>query len=115
MELISRDKLLKMLICDEANYENIVEQNGATDHFTSGMLVGTKLAIASVLQATTEDAASVVIDYVDNALKSRPHRTCFWINEYGQDYCVDVGYAEDWWDNCMSPELRRVFGVQEEK
>jgi hypothetical protein len=55
MELISRDKLLKQLVCDEANYENIVEQNGDTDHFTGGMLIGIKLAIASVLQATTEE------------------------------------------------------------
>lgn len=54
MELISRDKLLKQLVCDEAHYENIVEQNGDTDHFTGGMLMGTKLAIATVLQATTE-------------------------------------------------------------
>lgn len=49
------------------------------------------------------------IEYIDNAF-DRPHFTSCWIDDTGSGRFTDVGYAEEWWDGCMKPELLRVFG-----
>lgn len=51
-----------------------------------------------------------LIQYIDDAF-DREHGDSFWINEHGKrvDESVDVGYAWEWWRDCMKPELIRVF------
>lgn len=50
-----------------------------------------------------------LIQYIDDAF-DRKHGDSFWIDENGErsPECVDVGYAWEWWRDCMKPELIRV-------
>lgn len=53
-----------------------------------------------------------IIDYIDRAIDERPHGSSFWVDELGRRFTTDVGYAAEWWDECMKPELLRVFGKE---
>lgn len=53
-----------------------------------------------------------LIDYINKAFYERPHSQTRWIDELGNAIPADVGYAEEWWEDCMKPELLRVFGKQ---
>lgn len=50
------------------------------------------------------------IAYIDKAIKERLHGDSFWIDEREHTHGADVGYAWEWWMDCMRPELLRVFG-----
>lgn len=49
-----------------------------------------------------------LINYIDLAIKNRPHTNAFWIDEKGNDHHADVGYGVEWWE-VMKKELIRVF------
>ena len=51
-----------------------------------------------------------LIQYIDNAFE-RKHGSSFWIDENGERTTADVGYAWEWWIDCMKPELTRVFNT----
>lgn len=55
-----------------------------------------------------------LIDYIDKAFAERPHSQTRWIDELGNAIPADVGYAVEWWEDCLKPELLRVFGEQED-
>lgn len=49
------------------------------------------------------------IDYIDHAFESQPSGSCCWIDDLGQEHIVDIGYAYQWWEECMKPQLERAF------
>ena len=49
-----------------------------------------------------------VIKYIDDAFE-RKHGDSFWLDENGNRSSADVGYAWEWWRDCMKPELIRVL------
>lgn len=51
-----------------------------------------------------------LIKYIDDAFNNRSHLSAYWVDENGNDIGADVGYAWEWWQDCMKPELIRVFG-----
>ena len=53
-----------------------------------------------------------VIEYIE-ATFDRKHGDSFWIDENGNSHGADVGYSWEWWNDCMRPELMRVFGKKE--
>lgn len=53
------------------------------------------------------------IDYIDSRLDSNPYEGS-WITDQGERISADVGYAYEWWRDCMKPELMRKFGEVEE-
>ena len=55
----------------------------------------------------TKDIAGF-IKYIDNAF-DREHGDSIWIDENGRRLSADVGYAYEWWRDCMRPELIRVL------
>lgn len=63
------------------------------------------------MEDNTKEVVQKVIEYIDNAFNNRPHLSAYWLDENGNSTCVDVGYAEEWWDECMKPEIRRRFGL----
>ena len=50
-----------------------------------------------------------IINYIDQRLDSNPYEGS-WINDQGKRIPTDVGYAFEWWRDCMKPELLRKFG-----
>lgn len=48
-----------------------------------------------------------LIKYIDDTF-DRPHGDSFWIDENGFKRSADVGYAYQWWRDCMKPELLRI-------
>lgn len=46
------------------------------------------------------------IEYIDEAIEKRDHTSSTWLDENGNEHCVDVGYVTDWWD-VMKDELLR--------
>lgn len=48
------------------------------------------------------------IEYIDKRLAENPYEGS-WITDKGERIPVDVGYAYEWWNNCMKPELLRKF------
>lgn len=63
------------------------------------------------MQDNIKEVVMEVIEYINNAFDNRPHGSSFWINENGERMGADVGYAEEWWEDCMKPELRRHFDL----
>lgn len=53
-----------------------------------------------------------IVAYIDRAIDERPHTDSIWKDERGERYTADVGYAAEWWETCMKPELLRVFGEE---
>ena len=51
-----------------------------------------------------------IISYIDRAINERDHGSVIWKDENGGRHTTDVGYAAEWWEDCMKPELLRVFG-----
>lgn len=49
------------------------------------------------------------INYIDARLRENPYEGS-WITDCGERISVDVGYAYNWWSDCMKPELLRKFG-----
>lgn len=49
------------------------------------------------------------IDYIDTAFEEQSRGSSIWYDEFGREYCEDVGYAYQWWEECMKPQLERVF------
>ena len=50
-----------------------------------------------------------LIEYIDRALIERPRGDSIWLDEQGKVHTADIGYAGEWWDECMKPELLRVL------
>lgn len=50
-----------------------------------------------------------IFEYIENAFERTPYQGS-WITETGDRVTCDVGYAYEWWNDCMKPELIRVFG-----
>ena len=57
-------------------------------------------------------AVKDVIEYIDNTFEERLHGSGVWITETGECITTDVGYAEEWWNNCMKPELLRAINEE---
>lgn len=55
-----------------------------------------------------QEAHHEIITYIDNAF-NRSHGDSYWVDEQGKKHSVDVGYGGEWWEECMKPELLRVF------
>lgn len=51
-----------------------------------------------------------LIQYIDDAFE-REHGSSTWIDENGNKMGADVGYAWEWWTDCMKPELIRVLNI----
>lgn len=49
-----------------------------------------------------------IINYIDQRLDSNPYEGS-WIDDQGKRISADVGYAFEWWRDCMKPELLRKF------
>ena len=49
-----------------------------------------------------------IVTYIDRAF-DRQLWDSMWINEKGELQSADVGYGGEWWEECMKPELIRVF------
>jgi len=55
------------------------------------------------------------IDYIDNAINSRPHGESYWVDEDGdEEDAMDVGYGIDWWRQNIKPEIERIYRIEEE-
>lgn len=52
------------------------------------------------------------IEYIESAWKRQRFESA-WITENGERITCDTGYAGEWWDECMKPELIRVFDKEE--
>lgn len=52
--------------------------------------------------------AEELINYIDDALNRSSSSTQV-MNERGEYLTADVGYVYEWWNDCMKPELERVF------
>lgn len=63
------------------------------------------------MQDSTTEIILKVIEYINDAFDNRPHGSSFWLDENGNRTVADVGYAEEWWNDCMKPELRRYFSL----
>lgn len=50
------------------------------------------------------------INYIDARFDTKNHGNSFWINDLGERIVSDTGYAYEWWEDCMKPELLRKFG-----
>ena len=53
-----------------------------------------------------------IFEHIENAFNRTPYEGS-WITDTGERVSCDVGYAYDWWENYMKPELIRVFGKEE--
>lgn len=49
------------------------------------------------------------INYIDTAFEEQSVGSSTWYDELDREYIEDVGYAAQWWDECMKPQLERVF------
>ena len=49
-----------------------------------------------------------VIGYIDRAF-DRQRYDSIWLDEKGERHSADVGYSGEWWEDCMKPELLRMF------
>ena len=49
-----------------------------------------------------------IVNYIDRAFE-RQRYDSVWINENLGLQSADVGYGGEWWEECMKPELIRVF------
>ena len=52
-----------------------------------------------------------IFEYIDKAFDRTPYEGS-WITDTGERVSCDVGYAYEWWNDCMKPELIRVFGKE---
>ncbi len=55
-----------------------------------------------------------VIDYIENRLSEQPYEGR-WVTLEGKEIGADLGYVQEWWNNCMKPELEEVFNQKEER
>lgn len=67
-------------------------------------------------QDAVEECLQEIISYIDQAFE-RQRYDSVWIDENLGLQSADVGYAGEWWEECMKPELIRVFvlGGENEK
>lgn len=59
-----------------------------------------------------EVALQDILDYVDKAFDRTPYEGS-WITYDGARVSCDVGYAYEWWDQYMKPELIHIFDDKE--
>lgn len=46
-----------------------------------------------------------IIQYIDDRFNSGEHGDSYWVDHCGERTTVDTGYAFEWWEHCMKPEL----------
>ena len=49
-----------------------------------------------------------IVKHIDKAF-DRPGGESWWTDDVGNKIFADVGYAWEWWTDCVRPELLRVF------
>ena len=62
-----------------------------------------------IINRRIKDAIRELIDYVDYRFKDPSHRESSWAFIDGKRQNLDVGYAEEWWESCMKPELEKRY------
>jgi hypothetical protein len=103
-DLISRSKLLELF---EGQQKCICENEALGEFSTAAIMLAINCRVIEALPAV--DEPQQIIDYIDAAF-DRPCGDSFWLDENGKRYTgVDVGYAHEWWQDCMKPELMRTF------
>ena len=58
-----------------------------------------------------KEIAKEIIEYINKRFRSPDHGESYWIMPDGQCISADVGYAQEWWDDCMSIELAEKYGL----
>lgn len=49
-----------------------------------------------------------IIQYIDERFNSGEHGDSYWVDHCGERISADTGYAYEWWENCMKPELEDI-------
>jgi hypothetical protein len=49
-----------------------------------------------------------IIEYIDKRFDDPKHGCSFWAKLDGTTQTEDVGYAWEWWDDCMRSELEQL-------
>lgn len=50
-----------------------------------------------------------IVDYINQRFNSDEHGESYWIMPNKQRITVDVGYAYEWWNDCMLVELAEKY------
>lgn len=65
------------------------------------------------MNAIKKQVASAIIKHIDSAF-DRPCGESYWLDEkMNRISGIDVGYAWEWWRDCMRPELCRLFEIND--